>query len=393
MSSAFVPTSVLNCMQESHHASTSHIEEVPVEPTPAPGYTVVGGPSQAPVMSAALATIASFKPSGITYSKAVHQPPQSITGSSSKKAPFNMEKASIRPTVEPLHAMHKVVQQQEKAMDMVPGKHRKFMEFATNSPPVQNAVASSSKVPDAPVEPLLLDTLPVPSFKTIKEYNKHEKKHHIRSKMAKKAKKESVHLPAAELPHGRMLGNVQVFPEVSTNPVSETGEPLFLEENLKVFPNSPSIINTAHPRARYFKALIESLNLDDDEGYFNDPSLYMNHHTDYKSQVNYKDEPLNWGTPSAQDYESSSSSEDSIGDELTTTAGLSCLLLTPAPSQRLSSASSNRLSKGKGKQGERAPFGANDRDNNLDSHAYNYGYNRSVSTNSPVCSLSDDKKT
>ena len=73
VSSAFVLESVLNCMQESHHALTSHIEEVPVEPKPASGYTVVGGPSRAPVMSAAPATIASFKPSGITYSKAVQQ--------------------------------------------------------------------------------------------------------------------------------------------------------------------------------------------------------------------------------------------------------------------------------------------------------------------------------
>ena len=324
MGSAFVPVSILNHMQESHHASTSCIEEVPVKPTPAPGFTMVDGPSRGPVMSAALATIASFKLSGITYSKAVQQPPQSITGLSSKKAPFNMEKkcellkrAGVRPTVKPLCAMHKVVQQQERAMDTVLGKHHKFMEFATNFSSVQNAVASTSQLPDAPVEPLLLDTLPVPSFKTIKEYDKHEKKHRTRSRKAKKAKKDSVHLTAAELPHGRMLGNVQVFHEVSANPVSETGELLFLEENQKVFPNSPSIINPAHPHARYFKALIESLNLDDNEGHLDDPSLDMNHHTDYKSQVNYEDEPLDWGTSSAQDYESSSSSEDSIGDELT----------------------------------------------------------------------------
>ena len=45
VSSAFIPTSVPNHMQETHHASTSHIEEVPVEPTPAPGFTMVGGPS------------------------------------------------------------------------------------------------------------------------------------------------------------------------------------------------------------------------------------------------------------------------------------------------------------------------------------------------------------
>ena len=130
VSPAFIPKSVLNRMQESHHVLTSRIEEVPVKPTPAPGFTVIGGLSQAPEMSAAPATISSFKPSGITYSKAVQQPPQSIAGSSSKQAPFNMakeqellKKAGIRPTVEPLHAMHKVVQQQEKAMDTVLGKH------------------------------------------------------------------------------------------------------------------------------------------------------------------------------------------------------------------------------------------------------------------------------
>ena len=92
MSSAFISGSVLNHMQESHHASISQIEEVPVKPTLASGFTMVGGPSQAPVMSAALATIASFKLSGITNLKAVQQPPQSITGSSSKQAPFNMAK-------------------------------------------------------------------------------------------------------------------------------------------------------------------------------------------------------------------------------------------------------------------------------------------------------------
>jgi hypothetical protein len=77
-----------------------------------------------------------------------------------------------------------------------------------------------------------------------------------------------------------VMTNVQVFPEVGPNPVSESRKPLFLEENLKVFPNSPSIINPKHPRAPYFKALIKSLNLDDDEGYLNDLSLDMNHHTD-----------------------------------------------------------------------------------------------------------------
>jgi hypothetical protein len=192
--------------------------------------------------------------------------------------------------------MHKIVEEQDKAMDKVLGKHCKFMEFANNSSPVQNAVALSSTLPEKPVEPSLQDSLPpAPAFKSMKEYDEHEKKHRNRMKKVKKAKKDSVHLAPSEM---ETTQNVQVFPEVSPNPISEIGEPLFLEENLKVFPNSPSIINPEHPHAKYFKALIESLNLDDDEGYLNDPSLDMNHHTDKLSQVKYE-EPLDWGTPSA----------------------------------------------------------------------------------------------
>jgi hypothetical protein len=100
---------------------------------------------------------------------------------------------------------------------------------------------------------------PAPAFKSMKEYDEHEKK---RRNRMRKGKKNSVHLAPSEM---ETTQNVQVFPEVSPNPISESGEPLFLEENSKVFPNSPSIINPKHPRAKYFKALIESLNLDDDE--------------------------------------------------------------------------------------------------------------------------------
>jgi hypothetical protein len=207
--------------------------------------------------------------------------------------------------------MHKIVEEQDEAMDKVLRKHCKFMEFANNSSPVQNAVASSSTLPEKPVEPSLQDSLPpAPAFKSMKEYNEHEKKRCNRTKKAKKAKKDSVHLAPAEM---ETTQNVRVFPEVSPNLISESGELLFIEENLKVFPNSPSIINPKHPHAKYFKALIESLNLDNDEGYLNDPSLDMNHHTDKSSQVEYE-EPLDWGTPSAQDNQSSD--EDSISNEL-----------------------------------------------------------------------------
>jgi hypothetical protein len=49
VSSAFVPSVVLNCMQESHYVeagpSTSRVEEVVGRPAPTPTSTIVGGPS------------------------------------------------------------------------------------------------------------------------------------------------------------------------------------------------------------------------------------------------------------------------------------------------------------------------------------------------------------
>ena len=267
VSSAFVPVLVLNHMQ----ASTSRVEEVVEQPAPTP-ITVVGGSSRAPVRSAAPVSITSHKPTGITYSKALTLPMQSTSGSSSSKAPFNMEKerkflkeVGIRPTAEPICAMHKIIEEQGKELDVSLGKRHEFMTFAANSSPVQNAVASSSKTPEVPVEPLLQKILAhVPSFKSMKEFDEYEKKRCTRSKKAKKAKKESVHL-FVEL-RGMETTNVQVFPEVGS------------------------------------------------------------------------EEPLDWGTPSAQDDESS---YDSLSEELAATAGISHLLLTPAPS--------TKLSKGKGK--------------------------------------------
>jgi hypothetical protein len=91
--------------------------------------------------------------------------------------------------------MHKLVEEQDEAVDRVLGKHRKFMEFAEKSSPVQNTVASSSTLPEKPVEPLLQDSLlSAPAFKTMKEYDEHEKKRCNRTRKAKKAKKD-LYLP------------------------------------------------------------------------------------------------------------------------------------------------------------------------------------------------------
>jgi hypothetical protein len=63
VSSAFVPSAVLNSMQKSHYLeagpSTSHVEEVVEQPAPTP-VTIIGGPSQAPNRSAAPVSIASI---------------------------------------------------------------------------------------------------------------------------------------------------------------------------------------------------------------------------------------------------------------------------------------------------------------------------------------------
>ena len=248
---------------------------------------------------------------------------------------------------------HKALDEDDdlKAMIEVLKKHKKFTDFASASPIFQNTVAlsSSSASPPQPLcfEDCLKTSTPedCQAFEERKRCRVQQKR--AATKAAKEAKalkgKELAQLQISRLPHGRALGNVQVFPEVSTNLI---------------------------------------------EGYLNEPCLDMNHHTDYKSQVKYK-EPLDWGTPSDVEEQQAMDAELSgsdIDDDIASAAGFSRLSITPAPS--------NRLSKSKGKQRERTPHRGDDRDNNPASHAYNdYGYHRSVSTNLPTCTLSDDKTT
>ena len=114
------------------------------------------------------------------------------------------------------------------------------------------------------------------------------------------------------------MGNVKVFPEVSTNLIAENRDSLLHPGNPAAFPSSPSIINPKHPCAKYFRALIESLNMVDDKKYLNNTSLDVDYTNSLKSQGEYE-EPLDWGTPSdieqeleAQDEQSSSDIDDDI---------------------------------------------------------------------------------
>ena len=201
---------------------------------------MVGGPSHAPVRSAAPVQVATFKPTGISYAKVTLLPMQSTSGSSSKPAPFRMDKerellkkAGIQPTAEPLKMAHQALEVDDdlEAMKKVLSKHKKFCDFASTTPIVQNAVASSSSSAPPPVPIRFKDRLKTPTPQDYKDTEYREKHRRQRKRAAtmaaKKAKKESAHLPASQLPHGRMLGNIQVFPEVSTNPIAKNGEPLF----------------------------------------------------------------------------------------------------------------------------------------------------------------------
>ena len=97
VSSALIPQSVTNRMQESHH-----VVPVMAAPTLAPYVPgiVVGGPSRAPV--SVPVTIASFKSSGVTYRKA--EPPktaQTFTGFTGKPSPNTYAKAMVKKSTLP----------------------------------------------------------------------------------------------------------------------------------------------------------------------------------------------------------------------------------------------------------------------------------------------------
>ena len=174
VSSAFVPTSVLNCMQETHYMdagpSSSRIKEVVEQiPAPTPSFTVAGGPSRALICTAAPVKIASFNSLGIPYSSAVRLPAQFISRSSSKLAPHNMDKerkllkeVGIKPTIEPLKNATKALQakesakKQEEELDATMRKflnnQKKWSKSAEASPAVQAAVALSSTVSEPPAK-------------------------------------------------------------------------------------------------------------------------------------------------------------------------------------------------------------------------------------------------
>ena len=98
-------------------------------------------------------------------------------------------------------------------MKAVLSKHKKFCDFASASPIVQNAVASSSSSAPPPPAPRFENRLKTPTPEDRKAFEEREKRCRQRKRAATGAKKESAHLPVSQLPHGKMLGNIQVFPD------------------------------------------------------------------------------------------------------------------------------------------------------------------------------------
>ena len=97
VSSALVPQSVINCMQETHHVAPAM-----AAPTPAPQAPgiIVGGPSHAPVSVST--TVASFNSSSVSYQKA--EPPktaQTFTGFTGKPGPNTYAKAVVKKSTPP----------------------------------------------------------------------------------------------------------------------------------------------------------------------------------------------------------------------------------------------------------------------------------------------------
>ena len=91
VSSALVPQSVTKCLQETHHAVAPVAAPISV---PIMASTVVGGPSRAPVRVPM--TIASFKPSGVTYTKTeVPKNAQVFSGFTGQEGPHTMRKPPV----------------------------------------------------------------------------------------------------------------------------------------------------------------------------------------------------------------------------------------------------------------------------------------------------------
>ena len=231
ISSALVPPSVTNRMQETHHAAAPVAAPLSV---PVTASTWVGGPSRAPVRVPM--TIASFKPSGVTNTKT--------------KAPKNVQGFSSFMGQEGPHTMRKPPVGWKGAAPLKPPVSLEArMACATI---IDNAVASSSCVTlDLPLAPLL-ERIVMPTLAERPQFDACQKAKR-KPRRSKKAKKDLVHMapldPSLKGKNVIVFADAEVLNKEVSNPIdAESGENLFIPD-LQGYNHDNVRINPKHPRA------------------------------------------------------------------------------------------------------------------------------------------------
>ena len=245
VSSALVPPSVTNRMQETHH--TAAPVAAPIS-APVMVSTEVGGPSHAPVRVPT--TITSFKPSGVTYTKT--------------EVPKNVQAFSGFTGQEGLHTIRKPPMAWK---GMAPSKPPVSLEARmTCAAIVNNVVVSLSQVTlDLPLAPLL-ECIATPTLAEWAEHDACQKARRKTCRGAKKGKKDSVHM--APLDPSLKGKNIIIFTDAEvpnkevSNPIdAESRETLFIP-NPQGYNHDDMEVNPKHPRALFYQLLVVCYNQD-----------------------------------------------------------------------------------------------------------------------------------
>ena len=245
VSSALVPPSVTKHLQETHHAAAPVAAPISA---PAMASMVVGGPSHAPVRVPT--TIASLKPSGVTYTKTeVPKNAKAFSGFTGQEGPHTMRKLPVA--------------WKGMAPSKPPVSLKARMACAAI---VDNAVASSSgQTLDLPLAPLL-EHIATPTLVNYAEHAAHQKAKRKTHQGAKKGTKDSVHV--APLDPSLKGKNVVVFSdakiprdEIVSNPVAENGETLSIP-NPQAYNHNDVKVNPKHPGAWFYQLLMDSYKQD-----------------------------------------------------------------------------------------------------------------------------------
>ena len=168
VSSALVPPSVTNRLQETHHVVASVAAPISA---PVMASMVVGGPSHAPVQVPT--TIASFKPSDVTYTKTeAPKNAQAFSGFMGQEGPHTMRKPPVA--------------WKGTAPSKPPVSLEARMACAAI---VDNAVVSSSCVTLDPPSAPFLERIATPTLADWAEHDAHKKARRKTRQGAKKGKR------------------------------------------------------------------------------------------------------------------------------------------------------------------------------------------------------------